>query len=126
MQPDSLKYLEDIRDAAAFVFEGTRNIDLSQYLDNRLLRQAAERNFEIIVEALNGPRHTDPVTADHIGDTPRIIAFRNVLAHGYYTIDHEIVRHLIPQNLPEHLQTVEHLLKEGSGSVTAQKRLPES
>ena len=26
-----------------------------------------------------------------IGDTPRIVAFRNILAHGYDTMDHEIV-----------------------------------
>jgi uncharacterized protein with HEPN domain len=113
MQPDSPKYLEDIRDAAAFVLEVTRDIDLPQYLENRLLSQAVERNFEIIGEALNRLRRTDPKTADHIGETPRIVAFRNILAHGYDTIDHEIVWHLIRQDLPDLLQTVEHLLKEG-------------
>ncbi len=48
MQPESPKHLEDIRDAAAFVLEVTGDADLYQYLDNRLLRQAVERNFEII------------------------------------------------------------------------------
>ena len=82
MQPDSPKYLEDIRDAAAFVLEETRESDLQHYLENRLLRQAVERNFEIIGEALNRLRRSDPATADHIGETPRIVAFRNILAHG--------------------------------------------
>ena len=45
MQPDSPKYLEDIREAAAFVLEETRESDLQHYLENRLLRQAVERNF---------------------------------------------------------------------------------
>jgi len=40
MQPDSPKYLEDIRDAAAFVLDETRDSDLAHYLENRLLRQA--------------------------------------------------------------------------------------
>lgn len=91
MQPDSPKYLEDIRDAAAFVLDETRDSDLAHYLENRLLRQAIERNFEIIGEALNRLRRTDSETAGRIGDTPRIVAFRNILAHGYDTIDHEIV-----------------------------------
>ena len=115
MQPDSPKYLEDIRDAAAFVLEESRESDLQHYLENRLLRQAVERNFEIIGEALNRLRRADPETADRIGETPRIVAFRNILAHGYDTIDHEIVWHLIRQDLPELLQTVESLLEETEG-----------
>ncbi|MGB5550255.1 MAG: HepT-like ribonuclease domain-containing protein [Thermoanaerobaculia bacterium] len=82
MRPDSPKYLEDIRDAAAFVLEATRDSDLARYLENRLLRQAVERNFEIIGEALNRLRRADPETADRIGETPRIVALRNILAHG--------------------------------------------
>ena len=115
MQPDSPKYLEDIRDAAAFVLEETQESDLQHYLENRLLRQAVERNFEIIGEALNRLRRADPETADRIGETPRIIAFRNILAHGYDTIDHEIVWHLIRQDLPDLLVTVENLLPGTAG-----------
>jgi hypothetical protein len=37
--------------------------------------QSVERNFEIIGEALNRLRRTDPSTAGRIGDTPRIVAF---------------------------------------------------
>jgi len=114
MQPDSPKYLEDIRDAAAFVLEETRECDLAQYLENRLLRQAVERNFEIIGEALNRLRRADPETAGRIGDTPRIVAFRNILAHGYDTIDHEIVWHLIRQDLPGLLEVVETILTQAN------------
>lgn len=91
MRPESPKYLEDIRDAAAFVLEATSDSDLAQYLENRLLRQAIERNFEITGEALNRLRRTDPEAAGRIGNTPRIVAFRNILAHGYDTIDREPV-----------------------------------
>lgn len=110
MRPDSPKHLEDIRDAAAFVLEATRGASLQGYLENRLLRQAVERNFEIIGEALNRLRKADTETAARIGETARIVAFRNILAHGYNTIDHEIVWHLIRQDLPSLLETVEGLL----------------
>ena len=53
MHPDSPKLLEDIRDAAAFVIDCARSETQQSYEANRLLRQAVERNFEIIGEALN-------------------------------------------------------------------------
>lgn len=53
MHRDACKLLEDIRDAAAFVCESTDGESLATYEASRLLRQAVERNFEIIGEALN-------------------------------------------------------------------------
>ena len=113
MRPESPKHLEDVRDAAAFVLEVTAGTNLGEYLGNRLLRQGVERNFEIIGEALNRLRRKDLATAARIGDTPRIVAFRNILAHGYDAIDHEIVWHLIREELPGLLEAVEILLEEG-------------
>ena len=52
MHPKSPKLLEDIRDAAAFVQQCTAGRSLADYLADRMLRQAVERNFEIIGEAL--------------------------------------------------------------------------
>ena len=112
MRPESPKHLEDVRDAAAFVLEVTAGTDLGDYLENRLLRQGVERNFEIIGEALNRLRRDDPQTAARIGDTPRIVAFRNILAHGYDAIDHEIVWHLIQEELPGLVEGVGALLAE--------------
>ncbi len=40
MRPESPKYLEDIRDAAEFVLETTREIDLADYLDNDRIPQS--------------------------------------------------------------------------------------
>lgn len=48
MHPRAPKLLEDIRDAAAFIGEVTRDRTLAQYGADRLLRQGVERNFEII------------------------------------------------------------------------------
>lgn len=52
MQPKAPKLLEDVRDAAAFIGEAVRGKGLADYERDRLLRQAIERNFEIIGEAL--------------------------------------------------------------------------
>lgn len=46
-----------------------------------------ERNFEIIGEAMRRLANEDPETAAEISDHRRIIAFRNILIHGYDLVD---------------------------------------
>jgi uncharacterized protein with HEPN domain len=75
-----------MRDAVAFIMQETANCDLSTYLADRKLRQAVERNFEIMGEAARRLREDDPEKAALIPDLPEIISFRNVLAHGYDVI----------------------------------------
>jgi len=80
MQPQSPKLLEDIRDAAAFIREVTKGKSLADYGADRLLRQAIERNFEIIGEAIKRLAQHDAETAARIDDYRQIIAFRDVEA----------------------------------------------
>jgi uncharacterized protein with HEPN domain len=83
MERKSPKLLEDVRGAAAFVLEATREKSLADYRHDRLLRQAVERNFEIIGEAVGRLAKLDPATAARISEYHQIIAFRNLLIHGY-------------------------------------------
>jgi uncharacterized protein with HEPN domain len=70
------------------------------YRADRLLRQAVERNFEIIGEAVSRSARSDAQTAAHIGDHPQIIAFRNVLIHGHDLVDDAQVWRVITDDLP--------------------------
>ena len=110
MQSRSPKLLEDIRDAAAFILDATRGKDLDVYRNDRLLRQAVERNFEIIGEALKRLAERDPQIAARIGDHRQIIAFRNVLIHGYDLVDHALVWDTIESHVPILLRDVERLV----------------
>lgn len=112
MRHRSAKLLEDIRDAAEFVLGLTRDKTLETYRADRVTRQTAERNFEIIGEALVRLARDDKATAARIGDYPRVIGFRNVLIHGYDLIDHAEVWRVIRENLPILTQEVSELLKE--------------
>lgn len=60
MQPKAPKLLEDIRDSAAFILETAGSQTLETYARDRIRRQAVERNFEIIGEALNRLSRVDP------------------------------------------------------------------
>jgi len=112
MQPKTPKYLDDIRDAAQFVLDLVRERSLDDYRRDRVLRQTIERNFEIIGEAMNRIAKLDPDTAARIGNYPRIIAFRNVLTHGYDLIEDDRVWSVIQKELPALVEHVERLLKE--------------
>ena len=114
MQPESAKWLEDIRDCASFILEMTRGKSVSALASDRMLRQAVERNFEIIGEALNRAGRADPSIAAGMSEFRQIVAFRNVLIHGYDQVDVEIVWSVIEQRLPILLQQVMELLRASS------------
>ena len=88
MHPKSPKWLQDILEACELIQTATAGRGLADYERDRLLRSAVERNFEIIGEALNRIRQNDPALAGRIPENRAIIGFRNLLIHGYDSIDH--------------------------------------
>ena len=110
MQPRAPKLLEDIRSAADFFRAQTQGLTLQEFQSNRVLRQAVERNFEIIGEAMRRLEKDDPATATRITHYRRIIVFRNVLIHGYDIVDPAIVWSAITDDLAPLLRDVEALL----------------
>lgn len=108
---ESRKYLEDIRQAADRIQQFTKSKTLQDYTKDDLLRAGVERQFEIIGEALNKLTRLDPATASRISNYERIIAFRNILIHGYAIVDDQVVWDVVQNNLPVLLQDVKDLLK---------------
>jgi uncharacterized protein with HEPN domain len=113
MHAKSPKLLEDICKAVAFVRRVTNGKSLDDYRDDQLLRQAVERNFEIIGEAVGRLAKVDPTTAGQIGAYAQIIAFRNLLIHGYDLIDDAQVWEVIRNDLPVLEREVVALLRDG-------------
>lgn len=111
MRPESRKFLFDIQQAALRIAEFVKHKDLSNYEEDPMLRAAVERQFEIIGEALRRLLTDDPPTAARIGEHARIIAFRNILAHGYADIDDQVVWGIVESKLPTLLEEVDVLLK---------------
>jgi uncharacterized protein with HEPN domain len=74
---------------------------------------AVERQFEIIGESLNRLSRIDPPTAANVPDLPRIVAFRNVLVHGYATIDDALVWEVATTPMDSLIATLNRLLIEG-------------
>jgi uncharacterized protein with HEPN domain len=115
MRPERApKTLEDIRDAASFILMVIQEKTLENYSEDRLLRQAIEGNFEIIGEAVGRLARNDPQTATRLSEHERIIAFRNVLIHGYDLVEDELVWDTIRVKHPVLLSEVEALFNAGS------------
>jgi len=77
-----------------------------------MLRSAVERQFEIIGEALNQLAKIAPSMSQRVPDVRQIIAFRNVLIHGYAVIDHRTVWRSIQDELPALRDLLARLLSE--------------
>jgi uncharacterized protein with HEPN domain len=112
MHPKSPKWLQDIADACALIRRATQEHTLASYEQDAVIRSAVERNFEIIGEALNRIRRTDPATAARVPEHGDIIAFCNLLIHGYDVVDHARVWQVIQEDLPRLQEQVQTLLEE--------------
>ena len=85
---------------------------LSDYLADDLCQSAVERQLEIAGEALGQLRKIDAVLFGKIPDGDLVVAFRNVLAHGYATLDHRRVYEIASIRAGELLKTLETLLSQ--------------
>lgn len=122
MIPDrAAKYLWDARRAAERIARFTAGRSCEDYRADEMLRSAVERQFEIVGEAFSGLRRVDSDLAATIADLPRIVAFRNVLIHGYATVDDRLVWGVVEGKLPDLLVRLTRLLDEagegGPGGV---------
>jgi uncharacterized protein with HEPN domain len=112
MQPKTPGWLWDIADSAQFISDELDGATFEEYQRDRRLRLAVERSFEIIGEAARRMANQDPATAALLPELAQLISFRNVLAHGYDTIDDEKVWSIIQHSLPVLQAEVDALLRE--------------
>ena len=112
MQLDAKKYLFDVQQAVARITDFTAGKQFADYHNDALLRAAVERQFEIIGEALAQLARVDEKLAARISEYRRIVAFRNILIHGYADVDARLVWAVVEAKLPILRQEVELLLAE--------------
>jgi len=112
MRRSVLKLLEDIRVAATSIREYTQGFAEADYLENKPVRRAVEREFEIIGEALRRLSDSHPGVSARVTEIAQIISFRNVLAHGYDAVVDQRVWQAVTKNVPVLLAEVEALMEE--------------
>lgn len=85
---------------------------LAEYLVDEFCQSAVERQLEVAGDALGQIRKLDAALFARIPDGDLIVAFRNVLAHGYATLDHQRVYDIASVRAAALLTTLEQLLAE--------------
>lgn len=100
MRRDPRAYLWDVREAADAIAGFVLGCSLDDYSADLMLRSAVERQFAIIGEALSQLAKVDQALAARIPQLRRVIAFRNVLIHGYDQIDNAGVWRIVEADLP--------------------------
>jgi len=100
--------LFDMLDAARSAVQFTQGRRFEDLLVDRMLRSAVERTLEIVGEAA---RRVSPETRESLIDIPwrSMIGLRNVLAHEYDEIRHEILWTVCRDKLPTLIRQLEDM-----------------
>ncbi len=92
-------YLEDMMRCAERVQAYVAGLSAEEFRTSGLNYDATIRNLELIGEAAN--RTPDDIRAANPGIPWRdIIATRNMLIHGYFGIDDELLWNIVNDNIP--------------------------
>lgn len=94
------KLVADILAAADAIKTFTAGCTREAYSKDLMLRSAVERQLEILGEAVRRLQTLDATLVVDISEHRRIIAFRNIIAHGYDGLDDDIVWQVIAEKLP--------------------------
>jgi uncharacterized protein with HEPN domain len=104
--------LWDASNAGTAIAEMAAGKSFADFDNDLVLRSAVERQFEILGEALNRLDRLDVALAARIPDLRQIVAFRNILIHGYASIDRARVWRAVQDDLPPLRATLVELLGE--------------
>ena len=95
-------YLAHIVEAIERIGQYVQDMDEQAFTNDQRTQDAVIRNFEVIGEACNNVAKQFPTYAESHPEVPWRFAYdmRNVLAHGYFKIDLEILWRTIHSDLP--------------------------
>ena len=91
-------------------FTEAKNLD--DYNDDLLMRSAVERQLMIIGEALSQAEKTDHGLSKAISNIRRIVNLRNVIVHGYTTVENETIWGILQEHVPKLHEQVKILLEK--------------
>ena len=95
-------FLTHIVEAIDRIYLYVEGLDEDAFQRSSMVQDAVIRNFGIIGEACNNVRKVDPTLVAGHPEVPwtDAIANRNILSHGYFTIDHAVVWTTLKRDLP--------------------------
>jgi uncharacterized protein with HEPN domain len=112
MLPECRAALEKVVGLAAALRARIAGLSESAYAADEDLQAIAERHLITIGEALNRVARKEPELFARLPEAGLVVAFRNVLVHGYDAIDHGLVWDALTEDLPRLAAVARELLGE--------------
>jgi uncharacterized protein with HEPN domain len=113
MRLEALKYLYDVQKACRHLSSFVSGKTFDDYVADVLLRSGVERQLIIVGEALNRLMKIEAAMASSVTDARQIIAFRNILVHGYDVVQNNVVWEILENDLSALTREVDLLLESG-------------
>ncbi len=92
------------------IFKYTNNISYNEFVNSDITKDAVERNFEIIGEAV---KNLDEDFRNQYPNIPfkQVAGMRDKLIHDYFGVDYEILWKTIQDKLPQFKSEIKNLIK---------------
>ena len=110
MQPETRKFLYDVSQACEGLLKFIEGKNLDDYNADLLLRSGVERQLMIIGEALSQAEKIDANVSKAISNIRQIVNLRNVIVHGYSTVENETIWGILEEHVPKLREQVKILL----------------
>ena len=91
MKPETAKRLLDAKHASEELEGFLSGHTWETFINDRGLQLITHKLLEIIGEALNGVRRSEPEVGVRVPNLQRFISLRNQITHGYDTVDYGIL-----------------------------------
>ena len=109
MQPKILGYLDDVLDASLAIKEHTKEIKTyKQFIENRLVYRAVERELIIIAEAIIKIKKENQLL--EIEHAKQIVGLRNRVIHDYANTNYDIIWGVVVNHMDKN--HMDKLIKE--------------
>ncbi len=109
MSRDTRLYLTDMRDACARILNHRGGTSREDFFANDMVRDAVLWNLLVLGEATKQVPESIRTEYPAI-EWRKIAGFRDVLAHGYFGLDEDIIWDVIETKVPPLLEVVEQAL----------------
>lgn len=111
MHRSHLHFLDDIREACGNILTYTKGMLYQDFAANRLIQDAVIRNFEVIGEAVKNLPEDFKTRYPSVA-WKQIAGLRDILAHGYFRVDHEVVWGIITERIPSFKKDITKIIRE--------------
>ena len=111
MSKSDIQFLKHIKEETEFIIEFTSTISEEEFLENRLLKKAMIRCFEIIGEATKKVDFDFRMKYNSIA-WKEMACLRDKLIHDYTGVDYNLLWIIISENIPELDFQLEQIIDE--------------